>query len=441
MNDSLNDSFHLKTDSFAGLQNKYFSMKLTSIAKLSEKFPKKIRKNYLDRTDVKNRSIQFSNLKHCYTTLNSSIKYIADIVYEEIGEGVNKHQMSYSNFENWISKNEGILMTFDKWLRREIWGSSSSSGIPSSLSSIPEASIEMEGYAKINMKPKNKRLKIYSRNFLVLKANILFVYQSREKVQLKNLYILKDLNFYFDKYKRKIKIKHDKSVHYLNLTMILENVDTFLLWKKAYSPFIMESVEKYYLIKEKIGRGTFSTVNLAEQRSDPSRRFAIKTIDKETLKSDEKLLIKEEAKIIQGLNHENIIKFYDHYEDYKKAYYVFEFVEGGDLLEHVLKKGKLPEREAKKVFVQLLRVLKYLHRKNILHRDLKPENILLEFDSFNKIRKIKLIDFGFATFFSKNDLPTLSCGTLNYAAPEVLVGEQYDESSDLFSCGVILYFM
>jgi tRNA A-37 threonylcarbamoyl transferase component Bud32 len=415
-------------------------MRLTSIAKLSEILPiQRVQHSIQNKTQ--NRSVQFNQLNHCYTTLNSSIKYIADIVYQEVGEGENQNRMSFENFEIWISQNEGILMTFDKWLRRDIWGTSSNVHLLSSSSFIPQVITKMEGYARVNMKQKKKRLKMYKRCFLELKTNILQVYDSSEKVRLINVYILKDLNLFFDKYNLKIKIKHEKSLHYLNLTMILPNHNVFLQWKEALSPFIMESVEKFYFFKEKIGRGTFSTVNLAEQKSDPSKRFAIKTIDKESLKPDERTLIKQEAKIIKSLNHENIIKFHDHYEDYKKAYYVFELVEGGDLLEYVLNRGKLTEREARRVFRQLVRVLQYLHRNNILHRDLKPENILLEFDSFKEIKKIKLIDFGFATFYAKDDLPCLSCGTLNYAAPEVLVGEEYDESSDLFSCGVILYFM
>jgi serine/threonine protein kinase len=224
--------------------------------------------------------------------------------------------------------------------------------------------------------------------------------------------------------------------------MVLRNKDEFQMWKEALDPFNLESVEKHYLFKEKIGRGSFSTVNLVEKRGDSNQKFAIKIIDKENLKEEEKNLMCEEAKIIKGLNHENIVKFYAHYEDYTKTFYVFELVEGGDLLEYVVGRGKVSEMETKRVFIQLLRVVRYLHQKNILHRDLKPENILIQLHpKTGEIQKIKLIDFGFATFFCKDNLPSLACGTVNYAAPEVLVGEQYDESSDLFSCGVILYFM
>ena len=77
-----------------------------------------------------------------------------------------------------------------------------------------------------------------------------------------------------------------------------------------------------------------------------------------------------------------------------------------------------------------------------MHRDLKPENIMVKLDPLSgDVINIKLIDFGFATFFDSKHLPDLPCGTLNYAAPEVLLGETYEKSTDLFSCGVILYFL
>lgn len=382
--------------------------------------------------------MEFRAGHHCYTTLNSSIKYIAEIVYNEIGEGSNGNRMSFANFEVWIAQNPGILRTFDKWLRKDIWGTTGIGVLPSS---IPQSPAPEEGYARVNMKKRAKKLKMYTKLFLELKTNILRIYETSKKLRLLNVYILKDLDILFDRDAFKIKVKHRQSTKYRNLTIKLETRSDFMRWSEKLRPFLMESVEKFYSIREKIGRGTFSTVNLAEQKTDSSKRFAIKTIDKESLTTEERNLIREEAKIIKSLSHENIIKFHDHYEDYTKTYYVFELVEGGDLLEHVLNKGHLSEPEAKLIFKQLLRVLRYLHRNNILHRDLKPENILLRFDVLGNVKQIKLIDFGFATFFSKDDLPCLSCGTLNYAAPEVLVGEEYDESSDLFSCGVILYFM
>jgi tRNA A-37 threonylcarbamoyl transferase component Bud32 len=433
------DSNILAIDSMQNMSNNYFSMKLTSIANISELKKKTPSRRKLNKNPF-NKSEQIRPYNNFYTTLNNSIKYIADIVYQEIGEGENNNRMSYNNFEKWISRNEGILKTFDKWLRKEIWGDFEVM-IPSS-SSIPEVPAPMNGYIRVNMKKKSQRVKLYSRKFLELHTNILTVYNSSNKTKLINVFILKDLNITFNETNLKIKIFHLTSLDYLNLTLVFKNRSNFSQWKEALKCFNLESVEKFYSFREKIGRGSFSTVNLCEKKNQPNKKFAIKTIDKQLLKTQERNLIQEEAKIIKGLSHENIIKFYDHFEDYKKTYYVFEFVEGGDLMEYVLGKKRIEEREARRVFKQLLRVIRYIHKSNILHRDIKPENIMVEVNPTTKeIDKIKLIDFGFATFFSKDNLPTLSCGTLNYAAPEVLVGEEYDESSDLFSCGVILYFM
>ena len=412
-------------------------MKLTSAAQFSQ--------NNLNLASLRqfssknrNRSAQLNSFNHFYTTVNSSIKYIADVVYQEIGEGPQNNRMSFANFKIWIGQNEGILRTFDKWLRKDIWGCSDSA----SSSSLTQATTLTEGYALVNMKRKKKRIKTYKKLFLELKKNILLVYSDSKKIKLLNIYILKDLEISIDWAQRKVKVFHRCSPEYRNLTLLLRSRDNFLRWADHLKPFMLESVEKHYLFCEKIGRGTFSTVNLAAKKGDHSKRFAIKTVDKENLKPEERELIREEAKIIKGLNHQNIVKFYESYDDYKKVYYVFELVEGGDLLEHVLSKGRLTEIEARRVFYQLIHVMGYLHRNNILHRDLKPENILIRTDAdSNQISQIKLIDFGFATFFCKDNLPNLACGTLNYAAPEVLIGEEYDESSDLFSCGVILYFM
>lgn len=374
------------------------------------------------------------------TTLNSSIKYIAEIVYDEIGEGNGKNRMSYANFESWISRNEGILTTFDKWLRKDIW----SPRVRSSpkADSPCKAGASIEGYVLVNMKKKDSRLKFYQKLFLSLNKNVLAIYSSAKKGQLVNLYILRELQIYFDRWNFKIKIWHALSGEYLNLTMALKDADEFFNWKFALKPFMMENVEEYYCFLDKIGVGNYSVVNLAEKRDRSGQHFAIKTIDHGTLSLEERALICEEAKIISKLNHPNVIKFYHNFGDYQKSFYVFELVKGGDLFEYVLARNRLDEAEARHVFRQLVRAVEYLHREHVLHRDLKPENILVTLDeSSGKIDQIKLIDFGFATFFSRDSLPSLCCGTLNYAAPEVLVGEEYDESSDVYSCGVILFFM
>ena len=297
-------------------------------------------------------------------------------------------------------------------------------------------------YMKVNMRVKKDMFKLYKKKFVELYNELLLIYKDSSGKDLLRVVILKNLEIDFIDSEMKIKLCFPESSRYKNVTLVLESSDQLSKWKKMLAPFLRETVEKNYIFSEKIGRGTYSTVNKGISKSNPEHKVAIKTIIKETLKPDEKALISEESLIIQKLNHQNIIKFIQQFEDIRRLYYIFELVEGGDLYDHITREGRIGERESKVVFKQLLDVIKYLHSNNILHRDLKPENIMIIKNEISgQIEGIKLIDFGFATYFSKDDLPCLSCGTLNYVAPEVLLGERYGEPSDLFSAGVILYLM
>ena len=116
---------------------------------------------------------------------------------------------------------------------------------------------------------------------------------------------------------------------------------------------------------------------------------------------------------------------------------MLEYVEGGELFDHISTNGRLPEPEAIRIFRQLIAGLSYCHRFNICHRDLKPENILMDRD-----RNIKIVDFGMAALQPANKFLNTSCGSPHYASPEVIRAEQYrGDKADIWSCGVILYAM
>ena len=100
------------------------------------------------------------------------------------------------------------------------------------------------------------------------------------------------------------------------------------------------------------------------------------------------------------------------------------------------------EHEAQSVTIKLMSALGYIHEVGIIHRDLKPENILIKLnDTQDEISEVKLIDFGFSKIMKPKELLYSGCGTPNYVAPEVLQGIGYDKRSDIFSLGVVLYFM
>ena len=91
---------------------------------------------------------------------------------------------------------------------------------------------------------------------------------------------------------------------------------------------------------------------------------------------------------------------------------------------------------------KLLRGLAYIHSKGIMHRDVKPENLILKPEDNGDLKKLKIIDFGFAQEIKEKDTPFHSCGTIGFVAPEILNQEgRYNEKCDIFSAGVIFYIL
>ena len=145
------------------------------------------------------------------------------------------------------------------------------------------------------------------------------------------------------------------------------------------------------------------------------------------------LAIEREIVVMKLIDHPNIMRLYDVWETSTELYLILEYVQGGELFDHLCEKGKLPTPEALDYFQQIIGAMDYCHRFNIAHRDLKPENILLD-KEFN----IKIADFGMAAW--QNGMLQTSCGSPHYAAPEIVQGYAYNGSAaDIWSCGVILY--
>lgn len=115
---------------------------------------------------------------------------------------------------------------------------------------------------------------------------------------------------------------------------------------------------------------------------------------------------------------------------------VIEFA-GKELFDYIVQKGRMPENEARRFFQQIISAVEYCHKHKIVHRDLKPENLLLD-DNQN----VKIADFGLSNIMTDGNFLKTSCGSPNYAAPEVISGKLYaGPEVDVWSCGVILYVM
>ena len=198
---------------------------------------------------------------------------------------------------------------------------------------------------------------------------------------------------------------------------------------------------RYRVIRE-LGSGQFGKVYLAEQRNTRERR-AIKEIDKKRADklggSHSKFI--GEVEIISRLDHPNIIKLYEMYEDAKRYYIVSELCTGGELFDYITSKGHLSEILAADIMRQLLSAVSYCHQNHIVHRDLKPENLLLDTPPRDsQPLNIKVIDFGTSCLITTNQKLKQRLGTAYYIAPEVL-GMNYTEKCDVWSCGVILYIL
>lgn len=185
-----------------------------------------------------------------------------------------------------------------------------------------------------------------------------------------------------------------------------------------------------------LGVGTFGRVKLALHEKT-NQKVAIKIINRakmQTLDMHEK--ISREISILQRLGpHPHIIRLYELLDTPTDIFMVMEYVPGGELFDYIVQKARLQEAEARRFFQQILSGVEYCHQHMICHRDLKPENVLL-----NTNLNVKVGDFGLSNFMKDGDFLKTSCGSPNYAAPEVVSGKAYaGPEIDVWSCGVILY--
>ncbi|KAI8466197.1 MAG: kinase-like domain-containing protein [Monoraphidium minutum] len=165
-------------------------------------------------------------------------------------------------------------------------------------------------------------------------------------------------------------------------------------------------------------------------------KVAIKILNRRKIQAmDMEEKVRREIKILRLFMHPHIIRLYEVIETPSDIYVVTEYVKGGELFDHIVEKGRLPEDEARHFFQQIISGVEYCHRNMVVHRDLKPENVLLD-----SSMAVKIADFGLSNVMHDGHFLKTSCGSPNYAAPEVISGKLYaGPEVDVWSCGVILY--
>lgn len=212
--------------------------------------------------------------------------------------------------------------------------------------------------------------------------------------------------------------------------------------------FQTERIDKVYKInkeEKKLGKGNFGIVVRGEDRMTGQVR-AIKIIKKAKFEEGGFNLeqLSNEFNIMLGLDHPNIIRIFEVYDDQKYIYFVMELMEGKNMFEGMfLENYQCHEKKVQDLFHQIMKGIKYLHSNGIAHRDIKPQNIMFVDKSMDKI---KIIDFGVSKYFFKNSNPNeeitlrTKTGSLYYVPPEIMDGA-YDNKCDIWSAGVLLYMM
>ncbi|KAH7358520.1 kinase-like domain-containing protein [Plectosphaerella cucumerina] len=191
-----------------------------------------------------------------------------------------------------------------------------------------------------------------------------------------------------------------------------------------------------YKVLKTLGEGSFGKVKLAIHNGT-GQQVALKIIARKKLISrDMAGRVEREIEYLQLLRHPHIIKLYTVIKTQNEIIMVLEYA-GGELFDYIVQNGRMKEAEARRFFQQMVCAVEYCHRHKIVHRDLKPENLLLD-DQLN----VKIADFGLSNIMTDGNFLKTSCGSPNYAAPEVIGGKLYaGPEVDVWSCGVILYVL
>jgi len=279
----------------------------------------------------------------------------------------------------------------------------------------------------------------------------------------------------FEEKKEEVKVEAPKDIS--NMKIKANN----LVMERHQSPW------QFYEELEEIGSGMYGVVKKVRLKTNPEIIRAMKIIPEENVLQGEGASLIDEIEILKNLEHPNIMKIYESFVDSNNNYYIVsELCDQGHLLSKMEKLGKMDQIVVKYLMDQIFNAVAYLHSKNILHGDIKLENVLLnkitkrggrrftninlDFNSNEELTEdinknfgkrktsnksnnyikdminyeIKLIDFGCSKYFVRRNKKKKKLrgiiGTSIYCSPEV-VDNLYDERSDEWSCGVLMYIL
>jgi Ca2+-binding EF-hand superfamily protein len=279
--------------------------------------------------------------------------------------------------------------------------------------------------------------------WLVLSGKNIFYFKKKDKLVLKGLHHLSS-SFLNDK----ITEVYRDNIKFYSFSIIFPGKERIFGFKsleqcKAWLSNLKTNmnhrcIDEYFKQKEVIGKGGFGVVRRGTCKQT-GQHVAIKIINKSDYKG-QIYLIKNELEILKFCKHINIVQYIDSFETPEHIYIVTEYLNGGDLLGYLVDNNfRLGESSVKHIVKQIALGIEYLHYYGITHRDLKPMNILVS--DLGNYPTVKIIDFGLSKVSGYNVFSNEGFGTMHFSAPELIQRKSYNNKIDLWSLGVLTYFL
>jgi len=222
------------------------------------------------------------------------------------------------------------------------------------------------------------------------------------------------------------------------------DVEVVKLWiKNLRSSINYRNLFDFYNINSTIGEGQYGKVTIGSNLSTGAK-VAIKIINKKKVKENEIWeMIRSEIDILKISKHPNIVNYIDNFENSDYIFIVMDYIKSGTLQDFLQSKNfNLSEEAVARIGFQLADAIKYLHTFGIIHRDLKPENVMVVDNKADDCKiEVKITDFGFGKILGSSEKAKEGYGTLGFVAPEVLLRVPYNNKIDIWSLGVIIFYM
>ena len=288
-----------------------------------------------------------------------------------------------------------------------------------------------------------EEIKNYSQKDVMKVVNISIPSMSTLDEEIKNM----NINLSFN---TKNRIRQKEKEAKINKIVIDDESNNTQTTIYTTTSSLQKDINNIYKFKEVLGKGSFGVVRTGYRIKEisPHKIYAIKSIDKTKISQRDIDNLEKEIDIISSLDHPNIARFYETFHDERYFHIVTELCRGKELSK-LLKQngGKLNERKCRIIIMKILHAINYCHSHGIVHCDLKPDNIIFESpneeeenEDILNLLDLKLLDFGLSSRIKKNEKLNNTVGTAYFIAPETIKGE-YDEKCDVWSIGVILYYI